>query len=135
MNAAGNLRLTIRWRMPGRSTLAAVASSLLAFAVPAQATEALTPQQIAAQWVGKTLIGKTAAGAALTLRLHPDGTAQLVAGNTRDSGRWRLSDTGYCAAWTHIRRGEEACFTVQQDGAAYRAYFPDGRLSAEVRVE
>lgn len=113
----------------------AAALSLLALVVPADAAEILTPQQIAAQWVGKTLVGKTAASVALTLRLHPDGTAQLMVGDKQDSGRWRLSDTGYCAAWTHIRRGEEACFTVQKDGDAYRAYFPDGRLSAEVRVE
>ncbi len=107
----------------------------LSLVTSAQAADTLTPQQIATQWVGKTLRGTTSAGAALTLRMQPDGTAQLMVDTTRDSGRWRLSETGYCASWTQIRGGKEACFTVQQDGEAYHVYHPDGRLSAKVRVE
>ncbi len=109
--------------------------ALLTTCAPTFAGEPLAPQQIATQWMGRTLIGTTAEGVAVALRLHPDGTAQLEVGDKQDTGRWRLSDTGYCAAWTHIRRGQEACFIVKQDAEAYHIYSLDGQPSAVVRTK
>ena len=102
---------------------------------PVQAADTLTPQQISTFWVGKTLVGNTASGAPVTFRINPDGSAEVRAGNTDDTGRWHLSDTGYCVTWKRLRGGKEGCLTVQRDGDLYMAYFADGQLSAKVRAE
>jgi hypothetical protein len=85
--------------------MAALASRVLA---PAYAQEqAVTPKEIQDTWVSKSLVGKTASGAAATLRLQPDGTASVSAGSTNDTGTWRLSEQGYCTTWTNVRSGQE----------------------------
>jgi hypothetical protein len=92
-------------------------------------SDAVTPKQIQEMWVGKTLIGKTAGGAPATVKLLADGTAQLTAGNMRDTGTWRLSDMGYCTTWKTIRAGEERCFTASNSGGRITVLNPDGSVS------
>ncbi len=116
-----------------RAATALAAASLIT--TVAHAAEPVTPEQIKAQWVGVTLAGQTAQGGFAQLHLAADGSAWVRAGNMYDTGRWRLSDTGYCTTWRRLRGGEESCFTVQREGERYRIYFADGKLSAELRPQ
>jgi len=95
-----------------------------------RAQDVPTPgKEIQEEWVGKTLRGATAKGAAVTMKLLTDGTATLTAGNTSDSGTWRASETGYCTTWRTIRAGQERCFTVRRTGSKVTVLNPDGSVS------
>ncbi|MEO8305656.1 MAG: hypothetical protein ABI724_16210 [Betaproteobacteria bacterium] len=63
------------------------------------------------------------------MKLLADGTAQLSAGRTNDSGTWRLSDTGYCTTWKTIRAGQERCFSASKSGDRITVLDPDGSVS------
>ena len=89
----------------------------------------VTPKEIEDTWVGRTLVGTTAAGAPATLKLLPGGAAAVSAGSTNDSGTWRLSDGGYCTTWRTIRAGQERCFTARRAGTKITVHNPDGTLS------
>lgn len=75
----------------------------------------VSPKEIQETWVGAELTGTTASGASASLKLGRDGTAAVSAGNTRDAGTWRASETGYCTTWNTIRAGQERCFTLVRD--------------------
>jgi len=112
----------------------AIAALLALVYVPAQAQDPpVTPKEIQDTWVNKTLIGATASGAAVTLKLQPDGAASLVAGSTTDTGTWRLSEQGYCTTWKSIRAGQERCYSVRRAGAVMKVFNPDGSLSGEFK--
>ncbi len=95
----------------------------------------LSPKDIQAAWVGKTMVGTIGGGPAvgkpLELTMNTDGTAAL-AGFLTDAGTWRLSESGYCATWKKIRAGQERCFTIVRNGTAYVVNNPDGSLSATI---
>lgn len=88
-------------------------------------------KEIQDTWVGKDLTGTTASGAQAKMRLEPDGKASVSAGNTSDTGTWRISESGYCTTWKRIRAGQERCFTVAIAGAAFKVMNPDGSLSGQ----
>lgn len=88
-------------------------------------------KEIQDTWVGKDLVGTTAAGAPASMRLEADGRASLSAGTLKDSGTWRMSGTGYCTTWKSIRAGQERCFTVVRNGSAFNVLNPDGSLSGQ----
>ncbi len=108
--------------------LAAVVLTSLPVPSTAQ-SEAITPNQIQLGRVGKTLSGQATPGAPVTMKLLADGTAQLSAGRTNDSGTWRLSDTGYCTTWKTIRAGQERCFSASKSGDRITVLDPDGSVS------
>ena len=89
----------------------------------------VTGKEIQDQWVGKTLIGTTANGAPVTMKLMVDGSASLVAGSTSDSGTWRVSEIGYCTTWKTIRSGQERCYTTRRTGTSVTVRNPDGSVS------
>ncbi len=89
-------------------------------------------KEIESTWIGKELMGTNARGTDLFLKLQADGTATVKAGNTSDSGNWRLSDDGYCATWQKIRAGQEACFTVTRSGNTFKVMNKDGSLSGYI---
>ncbi len=129
---------------PLQCTWAGLALGLIATTSPALAADTLTPQQISEQLVGKTLVGRDHISASkpsrhVVLLFKPDGTLELEVhkknGNWTDSGRWHLSDTGYCVTWTKFHSGEERCNTVQRDGDVYRTVHSDGSPSMELRVQ
>jgi len=95
----------------------------------------LSPQDIHANWVGKTMVGVVAsgpsAGKMVEFTMHSDGTAS-VSGAATDTGTWRLSEQGYCATWKNIRRGQERCFTVLRKGTEFQVFNPDGSISTTV---
>lgn len=91
----------------------------------------VSAKEIQDTWVGKELTGTTANGAKATMRLEPDGRASVSAGNTSDTGTWRMSEGGYCTTWKTIRAGQERCFTVVRAGAAFKVMNPDGSLSGQ----
>ncbi len=67
-------------------------------------------------------------------QMNSDFTATTsVAGG--DTGKWRLSEDGYCATWTKIRQGKEACFKVSKVGANYFVMGSDGSRSRIVRID
>jgi hypothetical protein len=108
---------------------AIVVSSLV---VQAQAQEVpVTGKEIQDNWVGKTLSGTTASGAAVTMKLSADGTATLSVGNTNDSGTWRASENGYCTTWKTIRAGQERCFTTRRSGSKVTVLNPDGSANGQ----
>ncbi|MDZ7589446.1 MAG: hypothetical protein U5L05_01880 [Rubrivivax sp.] len=49
-----------------------------------------------------------------------------------DTGIWRLNESGYCARWQKIRKGEERCFTVRTELGQTVVLNPDGSPSATV---
>jgi len=95
----------------------------------------LSPQDIQANWVGKTMVGVVgsgpSAGKTVEFTMNSDGTA-AVSGAATDTGTWRLSEQGYCATWKNIRRGQERCFTVLRKGTEFHVINPDGSLSTTV---
>lgn len=106
------------------------ASMLVLVCLVAYAQEQpITPQDIQANWLGKTLVGTTATGAPATMKLDKDGTATLTAGKTNDTGNWRLSDAGYCTTWKTVRAGQERCFTARRAGEKITVLNPDGSVS------
>jgi hypothetical protein len=91
---------------------------------------ALTPDQIKTTFAtAKPFVATSAAGVAVTLTLKPDGSATaLVKGsNKADTGKWRLSDNGYCTQWG---KKPEHCYTVQRDGAKYAVIDDSGKVAA-----
>jgi len=109
-----------------------LAATALALAAPAFAQDqVVTPREIQDAWVGKTLVGKTTGGAAVTLKLQSDGTASVSAGSTNDLGTWRPSEEGYCTTWRNIRSGQERCFTVRRIGTTMKVFNPDGTVNGE----
>ena len=56
-----------------------------------------------------------------------------VTGGLEDSGRWRLSEDGFCTTWTRMRDQAERCYTVDRtaDGM-YRVYKPNGELAITI---
>ena len=111
--------------------VAALVVAGLAASSPSLAQDAaVSPKEIQDAWVGKDLSGTTGSGAKVWLRLEPAGSASVTAGGTSDTGKWRLSDTGYCATWSVIRAGQERCFTVTRSGNTFKVLNPDGSLSA-----
>ena len=95
----------------------------------------LTPQEIQASWVGKTVVGTLPAGSlagkSIDFNLNPDASATL-GGALSDSGTWRLSEQGYCVTWKKIRAGQERCFTVVRKGAEQQVFNLDGSLSTTI---
>jgi len=95
----------------------------------------LSPQDIQANWVGKTMVGVVgsgpSAGKSLEFTMNSDGTAS-VSGVATDTGTWRLSEQGYCTTWQNIRRGQERCFTVLRKGTEFQVFNPDGSLNTTV---
>ena len=88
-------------------------------------------KEIQETWVGKTLLGTSASGAPVTMKLMADGTATLLAGSNNDVGTWRANDTGYCTTWKTIRAGQERCFTTRRSGTKVTVLNPDGSVSGQ----
>jgi len=118
-------------RNPLSRTGALAIMALLPFAALGQDAP-MTGQQIQDTWAGKDLVGNAASGARLLMRLEKDGTATVAAGNMSDTGTWRPHESGYCATWVKIRKGEERCFTVIQSGSSYKVLNPDGSASGSI---
>jgi hypothetical protein len=91
-----------------------------------------TSRDIQETWVGKALVGTTASGGDVTIRLNVDGTASVKAGATEDTGTWRISDTGYCTTWRKIRSGRETCFTAKRSPTRVVILNPDGSVSGYI---
>ncbi len=95
----------------------------------------LSAADIQARWVGKTVVVVPAAGPlmgkTLLLQLKANGYA-LLSGAFQDTGVWRLSDQGYCVAWTKIRGGEEGCQTVVVKAGQTQVINANGSLNSTV---
>ena len=95
----------------------------------------LSPQDIQAAWVGKTVVGiigsGPSAGNSIEFKMNADGTA-AVSGAAVDTGTWRLSELGYCATWKKIRSGQERCFTVIRKGSEQQVINPDGSVNTKL---
>jgi hypothetical protein len=64
--------------------------------------------------------------------VNADGTATIT-GGLEDSGRWRLSEDGFCTSWTKMREGGERCYTLDRtENGMYRAYKPNGELAITI---
>lgn len=89
----------------------------------------VSTNEIQETWVNKTLSGRTANGGPVSMQLRPDGTGKLVVATIPYQGTWRISDSGYCTAWSGIRSGQERCFTVKRSGTEFVVFNPDGSES------
>jgi hypothetical protein len=78
----------------------------------------MSPQQITTDLVGKTWSGTLSNGSSTTWALAKDGTTQIQ-GGLNDSGRWRLSDDGYCVTWSRLRQGVERCYTAEDASSGH----------------
>ncbi|MBP2311100.1 hypothetical protein [Azospirillum soli] len=113
--------------------LGALMMTVLTSAAQADAPgELLTPAQIEAAWVGKTLKAQSPKGKSYTLNFKADGSAE-ISGDFQDKGTWRLSDTGYCTTWPGIH-GKENCFAVRKAGNQYTTIAADGSVNATITV-
>ncbi len=118
-----------------RTLVPVVLYTVLTLAGTADSQEqAVAPQFIKETWVGKPMLGATAAGAPARLVLAADGTASISAGATNDTGTWRISEQGYCTTWKTIRAGQERCFTVRRANDRFNVFDPDGSLSGYFNV-
>lgn len=104
---------------------------LLAPMVVSAQERPLTPDEVKEKWVGKVAIGSTATGMPVELKLQPDGSASIVAGNTSDTGTWRLPEQGFCTTWKKIRAGQERCFTGVVQGSTVKVFNPDGSVAGQ----
>jgi len=113
-----------------RPSILAAAAMLALHVSPVGAQDGpVSAKEIQETWVGKDLIGTTAAGASAKVRLESNGTASLSAGRTNDTGTWRVANNGYCTTWNTIRAGQERCFTVSRTGSDFKVFNPDGSHS------
>lgn len=100
----------------------------------ALANDFLKPDQIQNLLAGKKVLGQAGNGAMIEFQMNADFTATTsTAGG--DTGKWRLSEDGYCTSWTKIRQGTEACFKISKVGANYFVMGPDGSRSRLVRID
>jgi hypothetical protein len=83
---------------------------------------------------GKKVLGQAGNGAMFDFQMNSDFTA-ITSAAGGDTGKWRLSEDGYCATWTKIRQGKEACFKVSKVGANYFVMGSDGSRSRIVRID
>jgi hypothetical protein len=100
----------------------------------ALANDFLKPDQIQNLLAGKKVLGQTGSGAMFDFQMNADFTATTSAAGG-DTGKWRLSEDGYCATWTKIRQGTEACFKISKVGANYFVMGSDGSRSRIVRID
>ena len=91
------------------------------------------PERIKSEWVGKKVFSRAANGQLADFWLREDGTAEIALANGfSDTGKWWLSDTGYCTKWQKIRNGEERCFTVRNRMGQVQVFNPDGSLNGTI---
>lgn len=104
------------------------------FSNAAFANEFLKPDQIQILIAGKKILGQAANGGMFDVQMTADFTATTSAAGG-DTGKWRLSEDGYCATWTKIRKGAEACFKISKSGLNYFVIGPDGSQARIVRID
>jgi hypothetical protein len=111
-----------------RAGLMAVLVTLFGCATPIEHGTPMTPQQISSDLVGKSWSGKLYNGSSATQVVNADGTIRIE-GGLNDSGRWRMSDKGYCVTWNRMRHGVEGCYIVERAPSGhYVIRRPDGQL-------
>ena len=111
-----------------KTVLAPLFASLLVVGVSAQEV-AVSGKEIQEKWVDKDLLGSTASGGKVFMKLQSDGKASVSAGSVSDTGTWRAAENGYCTTWKTIRAGQERCYTVTRGVGAVKVLNPDGSLS------
>ena len=88
----------------------------------------LTPDQIKTIFgTGKPFAATSASGIkTYTFTFNPDGSAlEVQKGNKGISGKWRVSDKGYCTTWG---AGSEHCYTVNKGSKNYEVRDLGGNL-------
>lgn len=103
-------------------------------ATAALANEFLKPDQIQTLLVGKKVIAQVGNGPMFDFQMNPDFTATTSAAGG-DTGKWRMSDDGYCTTWNKIRAGSERCFRVSKVGFNHVVIGPDGGQTRIVRID
>lgn len=96
-----------------RAGLMAVLAALFGCTTPVEHGTPMTPQQISSELVGKSWSGTLYNGSPTTQVVDADGTIRIE-GGLNDSGRWRMSDSGYCVTWNRMRHGVETCYVVER---------------------
>jgi hypothetical protein len=93
--------------------LIVVLAALFGCATPVEHGTPMTPQQISSDLVGKSWSGTLYNGSPTTQVVDADGTIRIE-GGLNDSGRWRMSENGYCVTWNRMRHGVETCYVVER---------------------
>jgi hypothetical protein len=96
-----------------RAGLIVVVAALFGCTTPVEHGTPMTPQQISSELVGKSWSGTLYNGSPTTQVVDADGTIRIE-GGLNDSGRWRMSDNGYCVTWNRMRHGVETCYVVER---------------------
>lgn len=116
LDFVASMGITMRRTMPAFAKLV-VLGALLFAAAPAQ-TQTQSGKQIFQSWLGRTLDYELADGRKGVSIYATDGTAK-ASGAVSDTGKWRVTDDGYCVTWTRIRGGSERCFTITPWGSSF----------------
>jgi hypothetical protein len=93
--------------------LVVVLAALFGCTTPVEHGTPMTPQQISSDLVGKSWSGTLYNGSPTTQVVDADGTIRIE-GGLNDSGRWRMSENGYCVTWNRMRHGVETCYVVER---------------------
>jgi hypothetical protein len=96
-----------------RAGLIVVLAALFGCTTPVEHGTPMAPQQISSELVGKSWSGTLYNGSPTTQVVDADGTIRIE-GGLNDSGRWRMSDNGYCVTWNRMRHGVETCYVVER---------------------
>ena len=99
-----------------RPFIAGAALAAMAFGPAAAQTQ--NGPQIFQSWLGKTLDLEYPDGRKGELHFTAGGAVK-VSGTFSDTGKWRVTDDGYCVTWTKIRDGREACLVIVTWGAQF----------------
>ena len=64
------------------------------------------------------------------------GTARGAAGAEKDSGKWRVTDSGeVCFKWTSWLGGDEHCAAVFKKGKRYVVFDPEGEIGTIFKID
>ena len=126
----GAMTMNTHSRSP-RHAVAALALLLAAAAATAQ-EPTFGGEDMKRAWSDKELVGQGTNGARFFMSFKADGSASFANPAINDNGQWRATDTGYCATWSRIRQGKEACFVVRRSGSNFIVYTEDGSESGRI---
>jgi hypothetical protein len=80
--------------------------------------ETMTGKEIQGELIGKILCIAAKAGA-ICARHNAGGRSEIVSGQRKQKGTWKLKGNKLCVTWEKIRNGKEGCASYEKTQAGY----------------